>query len=253
MEAGYRSGNAHPFMQRAFCRILLKVFLTTALLVLGSGIASAADFQLGSGDSFNLGAGTLDLQCGNFALQSGAVFNAAGGQIRLSGDWDNQGVFNRGSSGVSFNDACGAGTVSVVSGETHFHDLNVTTSMAHELRLTSWLTQTIAGSLVLAGADGQLLRIRSSIPSSPAFFLLETAGSQLISWVDVQDNVASDTGQWLALGKPEHFNSVDSGRNSRWFLIGLEPIPALSKWGLVLLVLLFAAGYLRRTGRMLRS
>lgn len=232
---------------------LRKILLTVSLLVVGPGIVTAADFQVDSGDTFNLGAGTLNLECGNFTLQNGAVFNADNGNIYLSGNWSNQGTFNSGSGSVTFNDGCGVSAVSKVSGETVFNNLTASTVEAHELQLESGLIQTITNALVLMGAEGQLLKISSSFPGNVAYFMLEKAGSQNISYVDVQDNHGKPTGQWLARNTPEFFNSVDSGGNRFWFLIGLEPIPTLSGMGLVILLLLMAAVYLRRTNQLIRT
>jgi hypothetical protein len=256
MKADHFSGSTNPGARRHLYRSIHKILLTVVLLVLGTGTVTAADFQLDSGDSFGLGAGTLDLGCGNFTLHSGAVFNAGSGNIQLSGNWSNQGSFSRGSSSVVFDDSCGAASTSHVTGVTHFHDLAATTTTAHELRLESGQTHTIASALELTGTQNELLKISSSAPGTPAYFVLEEGGSQTISYVDVQDNYASPPGQWLAPDTPEHFNSVDSGGNLRWFLTGMEPIepiPTLSGLGLVLLLLLLSAVYLQRTGRMMCS
>lgn len=253
MKAMHILVSSHKGMRRNHHHNLRKILLAVTLLVAGPVTVSAADFQVDSGDTFDLGGGTLDLECGNFTLQNGSVFNAGSGNIHLSGNWNNQGYFDAGGGGVNFNDACGAGSVSGISGATYFNNLAASTVAAHELQLESGLTQSIANALVLTGAEAQLLKISSTIPGNAAYFHLEKEGSQTISYVDVQDNHATPTGQWLARNTPEFFNSVDSGGNRFWFLISLEPIPTLSGMGLVILLLLLAAVYLRRTDQLIRT
>ncbi len=220
--------------------MVLRFLIAVVLSIWGLGTAFSADFQVDSGDTCNLGGGTLNLECGNLTLQSGATLNAGSGDILLSGNWDNQGTFNRGSSSVVFNDSCGAATTSSVTGETYFHNLTANTAAAHELQLASGQTQSMANALVLTGAQNQLLKIRSSAPGAPAYFMLAQGGSQTIDYVDVQDNHAPYSGQWLAPNAPEYFNSVNSGGNFRWFRIGLahQSIPTLPGLGLVLLAML---------------
>ncbi len=255
MKAGYCSSKTHPIKQSILCSVLQKTLLTVVLLVAGPSVATAADFQLDNGDSFNLGAGTLNLQCGNFNLQSGAAFNAAAGNIQLSGDWNNQGDFSRGTSTVVFNDDCGAASTSQITGSTHFYNLTAMTTAAHELRLESDQAQKIANALALTGAESGLLKIRSFVAGSTAYLILEEGGSQAISYVDVQDNHAITPGQWLARNTPAYFNSVDSGGNNRWFLPGMNPkaVPTLPALGLVMLLLLLPAVYFQQMDRLRRS
>jgi len=237
--------------------------LTAGLLYVASGFAVAADFSLTSGNSFDLGGGTLDLDCANFTVHNTATFNAGSGHVLLSGNWSNQGVFNPGTSMVTFDDDCGPASTSVITGATNFHNFIANTTSGHGLTFGSGETQSVMNDLVLTGAAGQLLRIRSTTEGTQAFLELDGAGSQTISYVDVKDNNAPVPGQWLAPGPPFQFDSVDSGNNYRWFLnlpvqggpgAGRE-IPILSAPGLALLIVLIAlaAAYSRGVFRFNRS
>jgi len=238
------------------CR-LLKFFhqslLVIAVSAAGSTVIFAADFQINNGDTFNLGAATLNIGCGNFVIQNSGTFTADSGGILLSGDWSNQGDFNSGSSSVVFNDDCGANSISTITGETEFHNLSAATTLAHELHFEVDQHQSVANSLVLTGAAGQLLKVRSTVPGSPAFLDLDEGGSQTIAYVDVQDNHASSQSQHLAPGTPSSFDSMDSGGNWRWFRSGIAvSVPTLAASGLALLVLLLAlmATHLHPDGRL---
>lgn len=253
MKGKHSSRNACANTPSARCRAIGRALLAIALLVGGSAAVNAADLILGNGDSFDLGAGTLELECGSLTLQRGAAFKAGNGFIHLSGDWNNLGSFDRGGSSVVFNDGCGQEATSRVSGETHFHNLAARTTFAHELQLESGRTQTVANALVLVGSENGLLKIRSSMPGSPAYLVLEQAGNQTISHVNVKDNHAPYPGQPLALGTPGFLNSVDGGNNLRWFLTDLEPIPTLSGLGMGILLLLVLLIYLRRASCSTRS
>jgi len=88
----------------------------------------------------------------------------------------------------------------------------------------------------LQGAPGNLLKVRSTVPGTPA--KLNLLGTQNIRYVDVADN--HGTGLTLAPGLPSASNSVNSGNVFNWFDV-LPIIPALSVAGLIVLSLLVIA------------
>jgi hypothetical protein len=70
----------------------------------------------------------------------------------------------------------------------------------------------VLDALMLQGAAGNLLVLRSSMTGQQAFLKLDPGGSQSIDYVDVADIGA--TGQTLAAA-----NSVDSGNTTGWSLV----------------------------------
>ena len=64
-----------------------------------------------------------------------------------------------GTGAVNFVDSWGS-TLPVISGDTIFCDLSMTTSTGKEYRFAAGSTQTVTTSLTLAGASENLLQIR---------------------------------------------------------------------------------------------
>jgi hypothetical protein len=88
--------------------------------------------------------------------------------------------------------------------------------------------------------------IRSTVDGVEAFLNLATDGTQLVDWVDVMDNHA--TGQRMAFGMAEWYNSIDSGNLLNWFQ-NYFTIPTLSWIGvttLVIVMLILGVGMIRR-------
>ena len=103
----------------------------------------------------------------------------------------------------------------------------------HLLFTAGATTSVSPGLLTLQGAAGNLLKVRSTVPGTPA--KLNLLGTQNIRYVDVADN--HGTGLTLAPGLPSASNSVNSGNVFNWFDV-LPIIPALSAAGLIVLSLL---------------
>lgn len=228
-------------------------FLSCASLL--STLCFASGIHIGPGATVALGNGNLDLNClelrldGNLNLGSGAIegggdvkitnvgiLEAARGEILLSGNWMNQGLFVPQTSHIQISDGCDR-PLSVMTGDTNFYDFSAVTKTGKVLEPESGSSQVFSKQLTLLGsAPGNRLKIRSSIPDQAAFFTLYDEAIQLIDAVDVKDNDASG-GQVLAPGSPESSNSIDSGNALNWFLnlLGLEGVPATS--GPVMLIL----------------
>lgn len=198
-----------------------------------SDLLLANGITIGSGGSINVGQGSINLGCkdiqveGELQLGSGSLddvrhasisgtVDAQSGSINLTGDWTNLGTVNPGTSAVNMNDGCST-TSSTISGPTSFYDWSVMTTSGKQLNFSAGETQDALNSVKFNGTDGSLLKIRSTVADSPAFFQLAEAGTQNVSFVDVRDNHAPMPGQFMAPGFPEEYNSVDSGGNFRWF------------------------------------
>jgi hypothetical protein len=98
---------------------------------------------------------------------------------------------------------------------TKFYNLKAVTASGKQINFEAGKTQTVANSLTLQGASGNLLKLRSMVNGQQALINLQNGGTQSIAYVDVKDHSA--TGQYLAPGTPASFNSIDSGNNNRWF------------------------------------
>jgi hypothetical protein len=218
---------------RGWQRLLLWVVVFSFF---SPGSIFAARIVIDAPSKIDLGGGLIMLDCGDMVVDgelslgtatvSGArhvtttgTLNGDSGTIQMAGNWSNSGTVDPGSSAVEVSDGCALG-ISNFSGDTSFHDLSITTTGGKQLNLTANSAQKMANSLTLTGAAGNLLTIRSTSFGTPAFLELDGGGTQLISYVDVQDNHAPLPGQLLAPGAPSGFNSTDSGGNDRWFITG---------------------------------
>ena len=225
--------------------------------------AAHADYVVPPGAAFGLGGGSMDLGCtdviidGAFDLEGGTLTNvrhvqigAAGsltlgsGAVSLAGNWNNGGTLNAGTGSVSLidNAACAAG--SVVSGNSSFYALSITSTTGKLVQFAAGSTQTVQSALTLTGAAGSPLRIESTTPGSiSADINLLTGGTQNLANLAVRGMSAS--GQWLAAGQ----TNQGAGPVSRWFGTpppptlpgGVAPIPTTSQWTLMGMALALAA------------
>lgn len=208
-----------------------------------AAVASAGQVTVGSGASFDLGTGSLDLGCADLTvggtLSAGTVGMAAARDVtidptglvngetallQVAGDWDNAGTFNAGSSSVNLVDGCGL-LSATIGGNSTFATLAMTTASGKLFQFEAGSTQTVTQSLSIQGADGDLLEIRSTLDGSEAF--LDSQGTQSVAYVDVKDNHA--VGDQI----PLMLSSLISGNALGWILA----VPALPASGLALLAL----------------
>jgi hypothetical protein len=218
-----------------------RAFLAVAALLTLATAASAGQVTVGSGSSVDLGTGSLDLGCADLTvggtLSAGTagfsqardvtidptgLVNGDSATLQVAGDWDNAGTFNAGTSTVQMVDGCGLASA-VIAGDTTFANLEMTTTAGFLYSFAAGSTQTVTGSLTLAGASDNLLTIRSTLDSSEAFFDLDQAATG--SFVDVKDNHAIDQAVTLDPG------SVVSGNAPGWSAF-VPLVPALSLLGL---------------------
>jgi len=227
-------------------RIPSLLALGGTLALASANVAALPGLVVPADGNFSLGGGTLELPCVDF-LNSGGTVNVAG-LINVSGNWGNTGAFNAQGGTVHLDDDHCVPNLATVTGNTNFFALRIDTDSGKQVNFQAGSTQNVGGGITLLGTAGNLLKIRSTVPGSPAF--LNVAGGQNINYVDVQDNHA--TGLYLAPGLPNQFNSIDRGGNSRWFLnLGPEvnpgsppninPIPTLSATATLLLGLALSA------------
>jgi hypothetical protein len=216
---------------RLFKPAMLSRRLPGCALLAIAPLVQAGQWQIGAGSRVDFGDAAVNLGCGDLKVLGDAAASASrlggigmldiGGtgslmagsaQLALSGDFVRSGSFDAGSSTVSIVDAC-PGSTSRVSGGTVFQHLTVASSTGRTLELAAGQATTVLGRLTLQGAQGQLLKLRSSSAGTPA--QLSATAQQSVQFVDVADNRA--TGEVIAFGKPDQFQSQAGGNLFRWF------------------------------------
>jgi hypothetical protein len=216
-----------------------------AVLAFATG-ASAQQVTVGSGSSVDLGTGSLDMGCANLTVTGtmaagtsgftqarnvtigpSGLLNGNSAVLEVAGDWDNTGTFNAGTSTVQMVDGCGLSSA-VITGDTTFANLEMTTASGKFYGFTSGSTQTVTSSLSLLGAAGNLLTLRSTVGGSAAF--LDVQGTGGGDFVDVQD-IDATAGNLITLGP----NSMKGSNTPGWLAAAL--VPVFGAPGLALLAL----------------
>ena len=237
-----------------------------APLCLLVGATAQADINVPAGAWASLGGGSMDLGCtdlivsGNYDLGGGTLTGVrhvtvnsggslsfgAGGSVALAGNWANSGTITATGGTVSIGDDAGCPApiaTSVISGNTTFHNLGITSSAGKLIQFAAGSVQTVEGALTLTGT-GVPLRIESTTPGSVSADLrLVPAGTQNLSNLSVRGMSAS--GQWLAPGQ----TNQGSGPVSRWFgdpNAAVAPIPTTSQWTLLIMALALGATAVRQ-------
>lgn len=152
---------------------------------------------------------------GNFTNSAG-TFNTNSNEMKVAGNWTNFGTFLPGTGTVTLD-----GRNQTLFGAGTFYVLNKSVTVADTLTFEKSVTQKITNKLILQGAQGNLLSLRSS--SSPSLFgisLESPAGAQTLAFLDVKDSDAS--GGLALIGGND---SVDSGNNLNWILPKASPTP----------------------------
>lgn len=228
--------------------------LITAVLVLASvAQVQAGTILIGAGAAMDTGQGHLVLGCNDLEVAGDIGGHAAGArnvsiltggslntdQLSFSGDWANTGQVEVPGL-VRWLDGCGV-LDAQMTGTTDFSALEISTTSGRTVRLEANATQRVTDSLILQGAPGALLMLRSTDPGQHAGLTLTPGASQSIAFVDVAD-LDSSGGQPMAPGSAVLHNSVDSGNNLDWFqeFLGAIPISSLGLIGTMLLILVIS-------------
>ncbi|MFT3791892.1 MAG: hypothetical protein QM741_12645 [Rudaea sp.] len=229
-----------------------------------AGVDARAAIDVPSGASMDLADGAIHLACSDLTVAgtltggsamvsgianltiNGGTLDAGSALFAVGGDFVDSGTFNAGTSSVEIVDACGSG-VSRLGGSSAFYDFSASTAAGKQLVLDAGLTQSVSHAFTLQGAAGQLLRVLSSGAGQQARFAIAAAASQVVSYVDARDNLASQA--TIAPGLPSLYNSIDSGNLTNWFGSagtgdpgstgrGPVPTPALGPFAAILLAFL---------------
>jgi hypothetical protein len=215
-----------------------RMIISMAVLCLGLGFAGAAlagTLTVGSNASIDLGTGSLALGCadvdvtGTFSagtvgftqgrdvsIAPSGILNGNSATLQLSGDWDNSGSFNAGTSSVQVVDGCSL-LSGVVAGNSTFNNFSITSALARLATFTAGTTQQVNGAFTVAGASGSLLQIRSSVGGTKAF--INVQGTSSATFVNVADNSAL-LGQPIALPS----NSIKGPNTPGWQLTPMVPL-----------------------------
>ena len=140
----------------------LRTLAVFAALAMTPSLASAEGLSIGSGSTFSLGSGTLDLGCGDLGVNGsfnansgtvnevrdvtiagGGVLNGGSGALNVTRNWSNGGSFTPETSVVNLVDECSA-SHATISGSSSFDTLSVTSSVGKTVRVEAGSTQTIA-------------------------------------------------------------------------------------------------------------
>ena len=231
--------------------------LGAAGLLLASSGAEAEGLTIGVGGSVDLGTGILDIGQGDLEvagtfsagtegfdvrhvdIQSGGVLNGDSALLQVCGDWSNSGTFNPGTGTVALVDGCLA--TAIVSGNTTFGNLDISTTSGRQINFAAFSTQTVTGTLSLLGTVGNLLVLRGSGGGTEPFIDVQGTGGG--DFVDV-DDIDASAGSPIILGP----NSVKGSNTPGWELLSAA-VPALGLLGVVILMLLMAGGGSRALAR----
>jgi hypothetical protein len=160
------------------------------------------------------GAGTVQLltnqiDINNTFINSAGTFDANNLNMKVGKDWNNSATFTPGTATVSLD-----GDAQTIIGSTTFYNLSKIETSADTLTFTSnaggTMETTVTNTLTLKGAIGQLLSIRETGAGAESKIKLNAAGTQDISYLDVQNSNA--TGLTLLAGT----TSTNSGGNTNW-------------------------------------
>jgi surface protein len=162
-----------------------------------------ASLGIDTGGSLNLGGYNLTV---DYLTCQGTLTADSSETITVSRDLDfSGGTFSQASSTVILTGSDAA----TVKGDNTFYNLE-STAAGKTINFTAGSTQTVEGTLNLAGADANLINLRSTTAGTP-WNIITQAGSASINYVDVKDSDASG-GDYIAA-----YDSTDSGNNSYWY------------------------------------
>ncbi len=214
-----------------------------ASMDLAGGQLAAAGGDAAIGGTLQLGSGAL-VGLRNFTLSGGGQTSLGSGLVELFGDWSNAGNLDAGSSQVRFVD--GGLASSGILGSSTFSSLSFVSSTGKRYLFQSGATQTVTNALTIQGTASAPIQFDVTSPGSVANINLSSSGSQAIQHVGVSDVHA--TGQHLA---PSQSNEGGSGNAVGWFkalLAASIPVPGLTPWAMLMLLLAMCLLAWRRIG-----
>ncbi len=202
-------------MQKTRFRLILAAMFAFLIInFLNLTYTNAAGIVTETGSTLNVNDGTLNLP--EEGMSNAGSLTQTTGTIKIGGDWANTGSFSGGSGGaVEFMGAA----ASTITGANTF--VNFTATQAgKQLNFEAGKTQIITGAWTLAGASGNLMKLRSTIAGTQ--WNVNPLEIKNISFVDVKDsnNQNSET--------INPTSSTDGGNNINWFAVAATPTPSPS-------------------------
>lgn len=157
---------------------------------------------------------SLDVN-GDIVLSSGGF--TAPLTLTLAGDFNKtSGTFTHNNGTLTLD-----GTSQSVYGSSTFYNLTKTVTSADTLTFVAGTTQTIANTLALNGASGNLLSLRSL--STGTRWNIDPQGTRNLSYLDVQDSNNINATAITSSGN----NITDSGNNINWGFDIVAPVITL--------------------------
>ena len=129
--------------------------------------------------------------------------NQSGGDLFVGGDWTRIGTLTTNGRRVTFN---GAGA-QAIHDDNGWDALSIVGTTARTVTFDAGSTQSVNTDLVLTGASGNLLSLRSSSPGTQ--WKLHAPSTQNVNFVDAQDSDASGFPEIFALNSVNSFNNVN--------------------------------------------
>ena len=160
---------------------------------------------------------TVDMDT-DLLIWSGKTY-APGGDIEVSKDFINNGIFTPGSHTVTFD---GSGT-SLISGSSTFNNFTCTTPGKH-LTFEHNRTQTITGTLTLNGQDAGTEIVLNSDDDTNRF-TFNIHGSQDLSYVDVSNSQVDSTGGVFNINVQNYVKGMNTDADEadpRWKFISAD-------------------------------
>ncbi len=152
-----------------------------------------------------------------FRVPAGHRFETEAHTLALPNDLVVDGTFNASEGTVQLT-----GTNQSITGSNSYGDLAKVSLSSATVSFQQSSTQTIVGDLTFQGSAGNLLKLRSLLPSNQ--WLIDPRGNRDIQYVDVMEsNNVNATDIYAGVG-----GNIDSGGNSGWDFSAPTPTPTLT-------------------------
>ncbi len=154
----------------------------------------------------------------DFKINKKTTVNGGDAKIKVSKDWQNDGVFNGEQSEVEFKDA---NQVSTVTGNNTFHNFTVKTPKK-EIHFEAGKTQTITGALTVQGAYAEHVKLLSTVDGVE--WKINPLGAIDIQYGWVKDSHNLNGTKIIMRHSTNRGNSIDRDPTGHW--VG----PAFGLW-----------------------
>lgn len=202
------SGNLNMSSFDLTASVNLELHSGNGSLTVGSNSLTVGNLTI-SGASLDVSSATVDID-GDTEFLSGALI-APSGTMTLAGDVRIEDIFTFTHSSGTFQLD---GTSQAFTGTILLHNFTKTVSSAAALTFGSGSSLSVSGALILRGAVGNVLSLRTSPEANEHFLRLDSAGTQTLDYLNVKDSNASG-GQELDCDAAND-GCVNSGNNTNW-------------------------------------